>query len=326
MLQTLRSSRKLLAQRCSSLCFNRRSQHSAQQRGDVLLTYLSSNQEVLLRCINLTHVINKVQTMQKLTPLASEAVGRALICTTLMSAGLKDKAETLQLVVNGNGPLGSIMVVADTQGRCRGRVAHGQKHADCRSLQEGIGAGVLQMVRSSTNNRGSRPYSASVHMRSSDVTADVADYLQQSEQRRCAIATQLTLRDSSSSSHSVCTAAGFLMELLPGVSPESEAALQAAATAAQSAHFWSKNADPAALAATLLRDIGGGALIATCQPTFHCTCSHERMAAAVRLLGDAELHNVVRAGEDLHVTCDFCSTQYSVTPAQVAELLLLQPE
>eukprot|EP00953_Heterococcus_sp_UTEX-ZZ885_P040460 20673-Heterococcus_DN1.PRE.1 len=262
--------------------------------------------------------------MQKLTPLASEAVGRALICTTLMSAGLKDKAETLQLVVNGNGPLGSIMAVADTQGRCRGRVAHGQKHADCPSLQEGIGAGVLQIVRSSTNSRGSRPYSASVHMRSSDVTADVADYLQQSEQRRCAIATQLTLCDSSSnssSSHSVSTAAGFLMELLPGASPESEAALQAAAAAAQSAHFWAEHVDPAQLAATLLRDIGGGALIATCQPTFHCTCSQERMAAAVRLLGDAELQDVVRAGEDLHVTCDFCSTQYSVTPAQVAELL-----
>jgi molecular chaperone Hsp33 len=270
----------------------------------------------------LTHVISKVKTMQKLTPLASEAVGRALLCTTLMSAGLKDRAETLQLVVNGDGPLGSIMAVADTQGRCRGRVAHGQKHAECSSLQEAIGAGVLQIVRSSTNSRGSRPYSASVRMRSSDVTADVADYLQQSEQRRCAIATQLSLCDSS---HSMSSAAGFLMELLPGASKESEAALQAAATAAQSAQFWAQHADPAALAAALLHDIGGGSLIASCQPTFHCTCSHERMAAAVRLLGDAELQDVVRAGEDLHVTCDFCGTQYSVTPAQVAELLLSQP-
>ena len=45
---------------------------------------------------------------------------------------------------------------------------------------------------------------------------------------------------------------------------------------------------------------------------FHCTCNPERVQAGVRLLGAAELQEMIDEGEEPEVHCDWCSVTYRV--------------
>lgn len=62
---------------------------------------------------------------QDLRPLAADALGRVMVCTLLMTGGLKDQ-ETFQLTFSGDGPLGAVVAISDGQGGVRGYVTNGQ--------------------------------------------------------------------------------------------------------------------------------------------------------------------------------------------------------
>ncbi|AKF11399.1 Hsp33 family molecular chaperone HslO [Sandaracinus amylolyticus] len=60
----------------------------------------------------------------------------------------------------------------------------------------------------------------------------------------------------------------------------------------------------------------GGALI-----EHRCYCSPERVFASMATLGRADLEDILRKGETLHVSCDYCNRPYEVHPETLRGLL-----
>ena len=47
---------------------------------------------------------------------------------------------------------------------------------------------------------------------------------------------------------------------------------------------------------------------------FHCDCSSERVANALRMLGRAEIESILAEQGMVGVTCEFCNRSYSSSP------------
>ena len=54
--------------------------------------------------------------------------------------------------------------------------------------------------------------------------------------------------------------------------------------------------------------------------SFRCTCSRERIAAALRGLGQEEIDSIVSDHGEISTRCDFCNKRYSFDPIDAARL------
>jgi molecular chaperone Hsp33 len=83
--------------------------------GDQLVRTLTSDGSVSVRVLAATHLVREAVRRHQTSPTASVALGRALMGGLLLATEGKD-GERVQLLLRGNGPLGSITVTAHSAG------------------------------------------------------------------------------------------------------------------------------------------------------------------------------------------------------------------
>ena len=54
---------------------------------------------------------------------------------------------------------------------------------------------------------------------------------------------------------------------------------------------------------------------------YRCTCGKERVEEVLSTIDNKELEEIIRDGEDISVSCQFCDAVYRFTPEDVAEIL-----
>jgi molecular chaperone Hsp33 len=59
---------------------------------------------------------------------------------------------------------------------------------------------------------------------------------------------------------------------------------------------------------------------------WRCRCTREGVLRAVRVMGRAELEDVLRTDKRVEATCHFCNTQYVVEEDELREVLAEVPE
>jgi molecular chaperone Hsp33 len=119
----------------------------------------------------------------------------------------------------------------------------------------------------------------------------------------------------------VAAAAGYLVHALPGASDDEtrRAEHNVRANAAPS-ELVTQGCDALALAARLLDGLGEREPIES-EVRFRCNCDADRVAAAVRLLGEQEIARAASRGEALEVRCEFCAAHYTLAPDALRALI-----
>ena len=56
------------------------------------------------------------------------------------------------------------------------------------------------------------------------------------------------------------------------------------------------------------------------QPSFHCTCTREKVGNMLKMLGRAEVDSVLEEQGHVGVNCDFCGQHYDYDKVDVAQL------
>ena len=285
---------------------------------DLLLRALSADGGIGVRAISAPALVAEAAARQETGPLATAALGRALLGAVLLGAGAKD-GETVQLRMRGDGPLGSVLAIADSEGRARGRVANPRAegtlvHGEL-DLGRGVGAGELSVTR--TRPGRAHPYTGVVPLVSGAVAKDLTLYLTESEQTPSAVG--LGLRPAADAEPAI--ACGFVLQALPGATDE------AVARAERNVGRLESPADLVAAGATLrdlveqLLDGLGVRWLGERTPRFHCGCNAERALHASALLGRADLADALAEGAPLEVRCDFCGAHYAVEPREALALV-----
>ncbi|MFS8512272.1 MAG: Hsp33 family molecular chaperone HslO, partial [Planifilum fulgidum] len=69
-----------------------------------------------------TELVKELQRRHHTWPVATAALGRAVTVGAMMGLMLKGERDRLTIQIKGNGPLGQIVVDADSRGHVRGYV------------------------------------------------------------------------------------------------------------------------------------------------------------------------------------------------------------
>jgi molecular chaperone Hsp33 len=220
--------------------------------------------------------------------------------------------EWVQLQLRGDGPLGTVTVSANSEGRVRGFAAHPQadlpptgNRFDVPGL---LGLGALHVDRNHASWK--QPYSGIVPMASGEIAQDLALYLLESEQKPSAVALGVFL----GSGGEVEAAGGYLVQSLPEAPPE---ALRRVETHVSSLLDVSVRLHDGVTAQQLLDELLEGIhhrVPTRSHPRFVCPCSRARVLRAATLLGRAEVRDIVEKGEILEVRCEFCAEVYRLHP------------
>lgn len=253
-------------------------------------------------------------------PTASAALGRTLTASVLLGSMLRED-EKLSLQFMGRGPLRGIFAEANGQGEARGFVYYPRTHLPLKrgklNVGGAVGEGTLTVIRSQT--WGKEPYRSILPIVSGEIGSDIAHYLLNSEQIPSAVSLGVFVDPT----EEVVAAGGFILQVMPGASPEVIAQLETnVAQAKPISQLVREGASPTEI---LERVLNGFAPMPVGEMAvrFICRCSRERVLGALVALGETEVRDLVEKEGRALVTCEFCNEQYTIDRPDLETLFAL---
>ena len=287
---------------------------------DYLVRGMSMDGFVKVVAIRSTEMVRRGVQIQKTTPNASAAFGRALTAASMMGNMQKVDNGSMTLQIKGGGPIGSIVCVADPTGNVRGYVTEPnvplvEKFPGKLDVGATVGTdGTLTVIR---DLQMKEPYVGSVELISGEIGDDVTAYFAQSEQTPTACALGVLIdRD-----QSVKVAGGYLLQLLPGapddVIDKLEAGIQRAGAVTA---MLEQGMTPEDILGAVVGDLGV-VFMETTEVAYKCYCSRERVTSALISLGKKELKEIMGEGKPFPVECQFCDETYTFSPEDISAIL-----
>ena len=287
---------------------------------DEIVRAITADGMVKVTAITGRTLVERARTIHTLLPMATAALGRALMGASMMGDMLKEEKGAVTLQIKGGGPLGTVLAVSDHQGNVRGYVQN--PHVDLMEKYPGkldVGAavgqdGTLTVIKDLGMKE---PYVGSIGLFSGEIADDLAMYFVESEQ----IPTACALGVLVGTDQSVTAAGGYLIQLLPGAGEETITRIEEGV----------KRLGPVSPA--LERGLDGeGLLRAVLEGTqleilekhpveYRCYCSRDRVTRALISMGRGELASLIEEQGQAELTCQFCDKVYRYTKEELEELL-----
>jgi molecular chaperone Hsp33 len=274
---------------------------------------------VKLSAISGRDVVERARQIHNLTPVATAALGRTLCATSILGELLKEENASVTVRINGGGPIGSVMAVADSAGNVRGYVQNPQVDLPKRpdgKLDVGGAVGCNGMLTVSRDLGMKEPYIGSTQLVSGEIAEDFTAYFAESEQVGAACGLGVLV----DTDRSVLAAGGFLVQLLPGA-PNSliETLEQNIRAMGQVTSVFTNGGDADTLADQVLAGLSPR-ILAHRPVEYRCFCSRERVLEAMRSVGQEALREMAAETDPTQVNCQFCDAVYQFTPAEMQAL------
>lgn len=288
---------------------------------DEIIRMIAKDAPVKAIAITGKSLVERAREIHSTTPVATAALGRALMACSMMGDQLKGEGSSVTLRFKGDGPLGSITAVSDDEGNVRGYVQEPlvilPPRADGKlDVGGALGhEGTLTVIRDLDMKE---PYVGTSPLVSGEIAEDVTSYFASSEQ----IPTACALGVLVDKDGSVLRAGGYLIQLLPGADDGVIDAVEKGVRelGAVTTALMEEGAD----GETLLRRALGCfelELLERHPVSYKCYCSRERVERALISLGPQELRAMIEEQGKAELTCQFCDAVYRFTGDELETLL-----
>lgn len=281
-----------------------------------LIRAISEDGGVFFCGLDSTALVREMEQIHHTSAVASAALGRVLTAAGMMGALLKSEDDALTLRVKGDGPIGTVLAVANAKGEVKGYAAHPlvdlPPRADGKlNVGGAVGRdGTLTVIRDLGMKE---PYVGQVPLVSGEIAEDVTSYYAASEQTPtvCGLGvlvdTDLT----------IANAGGFLIQLMPDVTEEAVTRLEKNVAALPSVTQMLNSGMQ--IQDILNRALDGFAprVLEQREVRYVCGCNEERVRNMLRSLRMEELQEMQQEEEIAEVVCDFCHAQYHIPLTEI---------
>ncbi|PAE18634.1 Hsp33 family molecular chaperone HslO [Robertmurraya siralis] len=286
---------------------------------DYLVKALAYDDQVRAYAVLSTETVGEAQRRHNTWPTASAALGRTLTAGVMMGSMLKGE-EKLTVKVEGDGPLGPILVDANAKGQVRGYVTHPQIHFDLNEhgkldVRRAVGTnGFLSVVK----DVGLRDYfTGQVPLVSGELGEDFTYYFVKSEQVPSSVGVGVLVNPD----NTILAAGGFVIQLMPGTDEETITKIEERLKMISPI---SKLIEQGLSPEEILEEVLGKEnvrFLETQPVSFECNCSKERFADAIVSLGQDEITDMIETDGKAEAQCHFCNEKYQYTREELEQLL-----
>lgn len=269
-----------------------------------------------------TRLTEEARQRHQLSYVATAALGRTMSAGLLLASNMKRADSRVNIRIKGNGPLGGILVDAGLDGTVRGYVDNPDIELPPNSKGKlDVGGavgheGYLYVVRDIGYGY---PYSSTVELVSGEIGDDLTHYLVNSEQTPSALVLGVFV-----GAEGVSASGGILLQVLPKAARD-EALVQTLESRVASLSGFTPLLQAGKtlpdILEQLLGDMGLEIFPESQLVRFHCGCSFERVLRALKMLGEAELQDMIEKDDGAEATCHFCGKVYQASSDELAQLI-----
>lgn len=284
---------------------------------DRLIQGMAGNGDFRILAAQTTNTVETAREILDLSPVAADALGRALTGSLLL-ARLLDKDVRNQYVTlrfEGTGPLGVLIAEATVTGGARGYVGNPvPEEGETLDVPRAIGPGMLTVVRGTPP--AGKPYTSQVHLEGGGIAQELTRYLARSEQIASAVLLGVMNRR-----EGVAGAGGIIIQRFPHTSDEAIAQIEQRIKEAPPLSTLIEKMPIEAVVAQVLHGLDYKQIDESFNVplSYNCTCSRERALAPMALFSREELQQMVDSGGS-EVMCQFCGRKYSFTSEDLKSL------
>lgn len=275
---------------------------------DYLVRAIAFEGQVRAFATNTTETVGEAQRRHNTWPVVSAALGRSMTAAVMMGAMLKGD-DKITVKIEGNGPIGPMVIDADAKGDVRGFVTNPQVHFDLNEhgkldVRAGVGTeGALTVVK----DLGMRDmFSGQTPIVSGEIAEDFTYYFASSEQVPSSVGLGVLVNPD----NTILAAGGFIVQLMPGCEEETIAEIEKRLTSVEPvSKMIEKGYSPEQILTAVLGE-GNVQILSTLPVQFQCQCSKERFGAAIIGLGVQEIQEMIDEDGGAEAECHFCLEKY----------------
>lgn len=288
---------------------------------DKIIRTITSDGAIMAVALDASEIVYTAQQVHKLSTSATAALGRLLCGASLMGINLKQEKAKINLKLMGDGPIGTVLAVADSKGNVRGYVGNNNCPTEYYSngkinVAAAVGReGTLGVIR---DYGMGDPYISQVPLVSGEIAEDITSYYATSEQipTVCALGVLIDKEEGRA-----LLSGGLLIQLLPGADETTIDKLE-------------KNIETLEPMTTMLAK--GMSILDICKTALEgfevevldespvnyvCTCSRSKIEDYFAGLSDEDIRDCVGDNGVAEVNCQFCNKTYTFTKDDLESII-----
>lgn len=286
---------------------------------DKRIRAIAKDAAIQITAVTSIETVERARQIHQTLPTATAALGRLLTICSIMGSQLKVYDGSVTIQFKGNGPLGSVVCVSDSEGNVRGYLQNPACDLPLRpdgklNVGAGIGQGYLMVIK----DIGLKdPVTGTTVLVNGEIAEDITRYFVESEQIPSACALGVLV----GTEQQVKQAGGYLVQLMPGYT---ESDIDKLEENIKNAGAMTAMLEAGMTLEQIVYKVLDGfdvEILEKSEFEYRCNCSRDKVIRALISMGRKELTELMNEQKNTEITCQFCDKVYSFTSDEIGELL-----
>lgn len=287
---------------------------------DKIIKFLAYEGRVNVTCCNTTYLVEEARKIHDLSPTATAALGRLLTITAIMGADMKSEKDRLTVQLKGNGPIGTMVTVANNFPKVKGYVANPLVDIPLNEdgkLDVGGAVGHTGFLNVIKDCGMKEPYIGMVPIISGEIAEDFANYFITSQQKPTAVALGVLVNKDG-----VKSSGGYVISPMPDATQEDIFNIERAIFKAGAiSKMLDKKLTIEEIAKLVTGDDNIQVIDENMVPLYECDCSKEHIAEGLASIGEKELKEIIQEDGKAETVCHFCNKRYEFSREELECIL-----
>lgn len=274
-----------------------------------LVRSITADGSVMACAVNTTDMVARMEQIHKTSAVVTAGLGRLTTAASMMGILLKGQDDSLTLRVEGHGPAGTLMAVANSRGNVKSYVENPVVELPLNEkgkldVAGAVGSdGILYVIKDLGMKE---PYVGQVPLVSGEIAEDITQYYAVSEQTPTVCGLGVLVNPDLT----VKAAGGYLVQLLPFADESCIDRLEENLKKMPPvSSMFAEGMEPEKICNMLLEGLEPN-LLDQFVTGYECDCSRQRVERALISIGAEELRKMRDEEEKVEVNCQFCDKKY----------------